>query len=178
MFTTISLLTPFAAWVNVSSMIYCTRKKERHRSTADVPWGLKQPDSGRGTGQTRLKTHLGDRERKKRLRKGSASPGEATVCLIQIKRVQKDSRHYRGDDDTSLTSSCVSKTRLKNGKGGRKHRSQVFFCLFLTVVFNGVAVKVTVKLAVPVLYLLFPHQLHAYQGKSSKMTPQNWKCCF
>ena len=24
MFTTISLLTPFAAWVNVSSMIYCT----------------------------------------------------------------------------------------------------------------------------------------------------------
>lgn len=23
MFTTISLLTPFAAWVNVSSMIYC-----------------------------------------------------------------------------------------------------------------------------------------------------------
>lgn len=28
MFTTISLLTPFAAWVNVSSMIYCTGNRD------------------------------------------------------------------------------------------------------------------------------------------------------
>lgn len=55
MFTTISLLTPFAAWVNVSSMIYCTGKTEGHRSTAEGPRGLKQPDGGWGTDQTRLK---------------------------------------------------------------------------------------------------------------------------
>lgn len=40
MFTTISLLTPFAAWVKVSSMMYCTGN--RRQSTTHVWWGLKQ----------------------------------------------------------------------------------------------------------------------------------------
>lgn len=33
MFTTISLLTPFAAWVNVSSMMYCRGDKNK-----DLKW--------------------------------------------------------------------------------------------------------------------------------------------
>lgn len=53
MFTTISLLTPFAAWVKVSSMMYCAGN--RHQSTTHVWWGLKQTGIGFAKYQTVLK---------------------------------------------------------------------------------------------------------------------------
>lgn len=98
MFTTISLLTPFAAWVKVSSMMYCAGN--RRQSTTHVWWGLKQTGIGFAKYQTVLKcVQVTEGERN-----GCTTRSEMFCLNLGSNSLphinKKDGKHYRKDDYT------------------------------------------------------------------------------